>query len=260
METMEKNIIDLAAWLESPVGRYVLDWEQAQLARLTVDIFGYNALQIGMPQIDGLAASRMPNRWLTDSAVHVHAGGTFKTPERQVVVAHDFSELPFETQSIDLIILPHVLEFTDEPHQLLREVERVLIPEGRVIITGFNQTSFWGARQLAGRMNDHYFLPQEGEFISFTRMKDWLKLLSMEIGEHRFGCYVPPCRSEKWLQRFHFMENAGKKWWPYFGAVYMVQAVKRVRGMHLIGPAWKQKRLARGNAVAVANKVKTKQK
>ncbi|MFZ6849980.1 class I SAM-dependent methyltransferase [Undibacterium sp. RuRC25W] len=255
---MEKNIIDLAAWLESPVGRYVLEWEQAQLAKRTVDIFGYNAVQIGMPQINGLAASRMPNRWLTNAVGNAPSGSSLLVPQRPVVVVHDFSELPFETQSIDLVVLPHVLEFANEPHQLLREVERVLIPEGRVIISGFNQASFWGVRQAAGRLNKHYFLPQEGEFISFTRMKDWLKLLSMEIGEHTFGCYVPPCRSEKWLQRFHFMENAGKKWWPYLGAVYMVQAVKRVRGMHLIGPAWKQKRLARGNAVVVANKVKTK--
>ena len=253
---MEKNIIDLTEWLELPAGRYVLEWEQALLAKLTVDIFGYNAVQIGMPQIDGLAASRMPNRWLTDSVLPVSPIFPATTAPRPIVVVHDFSELPFDTQSIDLIILPHVLEFTKEPHQLLREVERVLIPEGRVIISGFNQASLWGARQFAGRLNKHYFLPQEGEFISFARMKDWLKLLNMEIGGHEFGCYVPPCYSEKWLQRFQFMENSGKKWWPYLGAVYMVQAVKRVRGMHLVGPAWKQKRLARGNAVAVVNKAK----
>ncbi|MFZ6693260.1 class I SAM-dependent methyltransferase [Undibacterium sp. SXout20W] len=253
---MEKNIIDLTEWLELPAGRYVLEWEQALLAKLTVDIFGYNAVQIGMPQIDGLAASRMPNRWLTDSVLPVSPIFPATTAPRPIVVVHDFSELPFDTQSIDLIILPHVLEFTNEPHQLLREVERVLIPEGRVIISGFNQASLWGARQFAGRLNKRYFLPQEGEFISFARMKDWLKLLNMEIGGHEFGCYVPPCYSEKWLQRFQFMENSGKKWWPYLGAVYMVQAVKRVRGMHLVGPAWKQKRLARGNAVAVVNKAK----
>ncbi|MBC3864112.1 methyltransferase domain-containing protein [Undibacterium jejuense] len=256
MDSLEKDIIDLDAWLQLPAGRYVLEWEQALLAKLTVDIFGYNAVQIGMPQIDGLAASRMPNRWLTNSVLREPNIVEGETEQRPIVLLHDFSELPFDSQSIDLIVLPHVLEFTNEPHQLLREVERVLIPEGRLIISGFNQASLWGARQFVGRLNKNYFLPQQGEFISFTRMKDWLKLLNMEVGGHEFGCYVPPCRSENWLQRFHFMENAGQKWWPYLGAVYMVQAVKRVRGMHLIGPAWKQKRMARGNAVAVVNKAK----
>jgi SAM-dependent methyltransferase len=252
MNALETPIIDLDTWLESPAGRYILEWEQALLARLTVDIFGYNAVQIGLPQIDALAANRMPNRWLTNSCLPL-----MTTPlQRPVVVTHEFTELPFESQSIDLIILPHVLEFASEPHQILREVERVLIPEGRLIISGFNRTSLWGARQALGRLGNSHYLPKNGNFISLPRLKDWLKLLSMEVGQTHFGCYAPPCRSEAWLDRFHFMETGGAKWWPYLGAVYMVQAVKRVRGMHLIGPAWKQKRSARTNAVPVANKTK----
>ena len=173
-----------------------------------------------------------------------------------VVLVHDFAELPFDSQSIDLVVLPHVLEFAAEPHQVLREVERILIPEGRVIISGFNRASLWGARQKTGRITGRYFLPKEGEFISATRMKDWLKLLNMEVNQANFGCYVPPFETEQWLNRFSFMEKMGDRWWPYFGAVYMVQAIKRVKGMHLIGPALKRRRLPRGHAVQVANKMK----
>ena len=252
MEAVEKNIIDLDTWLELPAGRYIRDWEEALLAKMTVDIFGFNALQIGLPQIDALAASRMPHQWCSNSDL------TNLTAENasRVVVIHDFSELPFETQSIDLIVLPHVLEFATEPHQMLREVERVLIPEGRLIVTGFNQTSLWGARQFVGRLNKNYYLPHKGEFISPARLKDWLKLLNMEIGQVHFGCYAPSCRSEKWLHRFKFMEKAGQRWWPYFGSVYVMQAIKRVRGMRMIGPALKQKRVVRGAAIPVANKAK----
>lgn len=223
------------------------------LDRLTVDIFGFNALQIGLPQIDALAASRMPHRWLTNSSV---PDEKLRDKKRPVVVVHDFAELPFDAHSIDLVVLPHVLEFSAEPHQILREVERVLIPEGRVIVTGFNRASLWGARQAAGRLSKNYFLPQEGEFISHPRLKDWLKLLNMEVGSSDFGCYAPPFKSEKWLQRYRFMEKAGQRWWPYLGAVYILQAVKRVKGMHLIGPAWKQKLVPSTHVLPVANKSK----
>src|SRR5450830_1901781 len=59
----EKSIIALDGWLQSPAGAYVRAWEQACLDDLTADIFGFNAVQIGLPQIDALAANRMPNKW-----------------------------------------------------------------------------------------------------------------------------------------------------------------------------------------------------
>ena len=109
-------------------------------------------------------------------------------------MVHDFAELPFATQSLDLVVLPHVLEFAQEPHQILREVERVLIPEGQIIVTGFNPASLWGARQAATRLVSRPFLPQSGELISVPRLKDWLKLLNMEVHPGHFGCYAPPLR------------------------------------------------------------------
>ncbi len=232
----EKSIIALDSWLQTPVGGYVRAWEQASLDRLTADIFGFNAVQIGLPQIDALAANRMPNRWLADTRL--------LTPSRPgakpVVVALDFADLPFASQSLDLVVLPHVLEFASEPHQVLREVERVLIPEGQLIICGFNPASLWGARQALGRISQRQFLPVAGEFIAMPRIKDWLKLLNMGVTRSHFGCYAPPFRTEQWLTRFAFMETAGERWWPYLGAVYMVHAIKRVNAMKLIGPAWKK--------------------
>lgn len=227
------------------------DWEQARLDELTADIFGFNATQIGLPQIRALNASRMPHTWLTDT--HLPAAG-HDNKASPIVVVQDFEDLPFASNSIDLIVLPHALEFAKEPHQVLREVERVLIPEGRVIISGFNPYSLWGLRQFAGRLNENYFLPQEGEFISMPRMKDWLKLLNMEVSNGYLGCYSPPCETEKWLQRFSFMENAGERWWPYLGAVYVVQAIKRVKGMRLIGPAWKAQKATARQGVPATNK------
>jgi SAM-dependent methyltransferase len=245
--TPEKSIIALGSWLDCDAGSYVRRWEESRLNALTADIFGFNAMQIGLPQIDTLQASRMANKWRTDNLVPPEGRG-------QIVVAHDFKELPFASQSIDLVVLPHVLEFADEPHQVLREVERVLIPEGQVIVCGFNPASMWGARQLGGRLTGAHFLPQDGEFISVPRLKDWLKLLNMEVNRGHFGCYSPPCATDKWLNRFSFMEKAGDRWWPFLGAVYIVQAIKRVKGMRLIGPVWSKQQVQSPRAVPAANR------
>ena len=105
-----------------------MDWEMERIDSLVVDLFGYNALQLGLPEIDLLAHNRIPLRQV--------AGETGK-----VDVVCDLRELPFAANSIDLAVLPHVLEFHDNPHQILREVERILIPDGQLVITSFNPLS-----------------------------------------------------------------------------------------------------------------------
>jgi hypothetical protein len=84
------------------------------------------------------------------------------------------------------------------------------------------------------------FLPSAGEFLRYRRLRDWLRLLSFEVEDGRFGCYRLPVASMKWLARCAWMERVGDRWWPVFGAVYLLTAVKRVRGMRLIGTVWKQ--------------------
>lgn len=254
----ERPIIDWSDWTDSAPGRYVLAWEQAQLDRVVSDVFGYRAVQLGMPQLDALRENRMPGRILTlDAASAVSLpyippptrpgadrlahGGTGHAPPGRATMWGDFAELPFENQSVDLLVMPHTLEFTREPHELLREAERVLVPEGRLVIVGFNSLSLWGVRQSIGRLTHRPFVPPDSELIAFTRLKDWIKLLGFELSRGRFGCYRPPLGNPQWLERCGFMEPAGDRWWPIFGAVYLVTAVKRVRRMRLIGPAWKKK-------------------
>jgi SAM-dependent methyltransferase len=250
----EKSIIALEGWLQTPAGVYLRAWEQTCLDNLTADIFGYNAVQIGMPQIDALAANRMPYKILADRKVR-----NGQDQVRAVNVTLDYTELPFASQSIDLVVLPHVLEFSTDPHQVLREVERVLIPEGQVIICGFNPASLWGARHVLRRVGGTSFLPRTEELISMPRMKDWLKLLNMGASQSHFGCYAPACRTEKWLHRYAFMDNAGPRWWPFFGGVYIVQAIKRVKGMHLIGPAWTKRTASAPAVVPATNKRREQQ-
>ncbi|MGB7183679.1 MAG: SAM-dependent methyltransferase, partial [Burkholderiaceae bacterium] len=135
---------------------------------------------------------------------------------------------------------------------VLREVDRILRPEGRVIVTGFNPVSLWGAAQAVGSGIGRPFIPAEDHFISLPRLRDWYKLLSFQFTRGSYGCYRPACRSERWLARTEFMEKAGDRWWPICGAVYCVTAVKRVRGMRLIEPAWRRSR-SRKSRAAVAS-------
>jgi SAM-dependent methyltransferase len=222
-------------WLETPQGQYVLGWEQAKLDNLLADIFGFNAVQIGFPQVDFLRANRMPFRFYCCD----HAG---------VAVKSDPHHLPFATNSLDLVVLPHVLEFDSNPHQILREVDRVLVPEGSAVVAGFNPYSLWGLRRLvAGKQGP---APWQGRYISVPRLRDWFALLGHETRAGAFGCYVPPVLQEKWLTRWHFMEAAGDRWWPIAGGVYVVQAIKRQHGMRLITPKWKD-RMAQAKALAL---------
>ena len=212
----------LSDWFATPQGQYVMRREQAFFDSSVSDIFGFNAVQLGLPQHNLLRGSRIP--------LHIKAG-----KESGVQLWLEAEELPFETGSIDLVLLPHILEFNAHPHQILREVERVLRPEGSVIISGFNPLSLWGVRRALGQ-NKYY--PWCGNFISLTRMKDWLALLGFEVVVGRFACYAPPFTGSSLLKRSHCIEPAGDRWWAVGGGVYFLQAIKRVPGMRLIKPNW----------------------
>jgi SAM-dependent methyltransferase len=237
------SIPGLDVWLQSPQGRYILAWEQARLDAVVADLFGYNAIQLGLPQCDLLANNRIPLRQVADDSGPVD-------------VRCDLRRLPFSAHSIDLMVMPHVLEFHQDPHQILREVERVLIPEGEVLITGFNPISLWGVRRRLP--NCPHDFPWSGQYLSVARLKDWLQLLGFEVERASFGCYSPPCAHERWLKRWHFMEAAGDRWWSFAGGVYLLRAIKRVHGMRLILPNWKPQSVP-GKALSAVSKKEIEQ-
>lgn len=237
----------LSEWFESPQGSYVLAREQQCIDAVVADVFGYNALQLGLPMHDLLGANRIAHRFACDR-------------DGPAAVLADPLELPFATASLDLVVLPHVLEFARHPHHILREVERVLVPEGSVVIIGFNPFSLFGVRRLCSRGRGNH--PWRGHYFSVPRLRDWLTLLGFEIEATRFGCHAPPARSPKWQERWQFMERAGKRWWPVCGGFFVIHAVKRVQGMRLITPKWRDRKapakalapIARGRRIAQKNR------
>lgn len=251
---MSEQIIEMADWLQSPVGQYLLAWESQQMDEAVADLFGYHAIQLGMPELPGLRANRMPHRWRAALRASTNDERTSTS------IFCDCTALPFPAASLDLVLMPHTLEHSGDPHATLREVERVLVPEGRVVITGLNLASLWGFRQKRARFFrkmglGSLYLPESGEFIGYWRLRDWLRLLGFEVETVAFGCYVPAVEQPRWLHRFEWVERAGARWWPIFGAAYCVVAVKRVRGARLLEATWKTVSSTAVKPVSVANQV-----
>jgi SAM-dependent methyltransferase len=261
---MNPEIIGLAQWLATAPGRCLLQWERQQFEEALSDVFGFHALQLGLPQMPALVSNRMPHQWLalggdlvglSDDKPWQPTGSAPGLPNPASLLVHS-AALPFAENALDLVVLPHTLELSDDPHATLREVERVLMPEGRVVISGLNPASLWGLKQRRGRWLARWglgqlFLPEQGDFIGYWRLRDWLRLLGFEVESARFGVYRPALSHARWLDRFVWMDQAGARWWPIFGAAYFVVAVKRVRGMRLIEPAWREPGRRRAVAVAV---------
>ncbi len=249
---MSRQIIGLHDWFATPPGRYLLAWEQEAFDRAVADVFGYHALQMGVPELEGLRASRIQHHMLASAQLP-------GAPVPRAAVINDFAALPFAENSLDLVLLPHALELSPDPHATLREVARVLVPEGRVVICGFNAASLWGLRQRRARLYrklglGRLYLPAEGDFIGYFRLRDWLRLLSFEVESGRFGGYRPAVGSEAMLNRFAWMDRIGERCWPILGAVYFVVAIKRVRGMRLIEPKWKPTPALGKAPVSIANR------
>ncbi|MBM3387927.1 MAG: class I SAM-dependent methyltransferase [Betaproteobacteria bacterium] len=239
-------------WSTCAAGAHAMAWQQLQIDQWVADVFGYHALQLGMPQLQGLRHNRMPHRWLLSPQA---LDGVTSLPSSEQtpglepllhtplpVVCAEFHALPFESNSLDLVVMPHTLEASVDAHQTLREAERVLRPEGRLLVTGFNPASLWGmagrARRLSGRHTEGALpsvLANVQDWVGYWRLRDWLHLLSFEVEGGRFGCYTPPMGHQAWLQRLAWMEPLGDRWWPVLGGLYAVMAVKRVRGMRLLG-------------------------
>ena len=208
-------------WFETTLGQRLLSREQAIYDRAVGDVFGFYAVQVGSPQINCLQQSRIPNLIATGNTTgDVHCESSY---------------LPFAESSIDLLCMPHVLE--------LREAARVLVPEGYVILTGFNAMSFWG---LNKRMIKAHRYPWHGQFFSLSRIKDWLALLGLEFVEAQFLSHEVPINNEKWLKRLSFIEKMGSKWWPMMGGQYVIVAKKRVVNITLLKPKWKRSLLQSG--------------
>lgn len=224
----------LDQWYQTQLGRKVEACEQELLDAVLSNLFGYQLLQVGnVEQVAFLANSRISHRMVMD--VCNNLASTTKSCFHGQPQA-----MPVCTDSLDVVLLPHILEFSEQPHNVLREVERTLVPEGHAVILGFNPFSIWSLwRWLIGWRGK---VPWCAHFISTTRMKDWLSLLGFDVIETRYYFFRPPFQRETLLRKLRFLERLGQRLWPILGGGYVMLARKRVTTLTPIRPRWRPRR------------------
>ncbi|VAW87321.1 FIG005121: SAM-dependent methyltransferase [hydrothermal vent metagenome] len=234
----------LRRWYKSSLGRNLLEQESEQLDAVLNTLFGYHAVQVGfLVGNDLLASSRIPHQIIMDPArgddLPIHL---FAYPDA----------LPIQSDMIDMVILPHTLEFERAPHEILREVDRVLIPEGHVVILGFNPWSMWGLVAWFRRKIKKTNPPWCGCFLSLLRIKDWLALLGFEVIHEQTFFFRPPVKQVRIMKRLSFMERLGQRYWKGLGGAYVLVARKRVTTLTPIKPNWRSRRSFVGKLVEPA--------
>lgn len=209
----------LRAWFADKLGTALLDQEQTALDAVLQDLFGYYLLQLGwVAPRDILAESRIRMRVVMDVDVPRGIGYPHAVAMPEMV--------PVQGDSLDVVVLQHTLEFAKDPHVVLREVDRMLIPEGHVVIVAFNPWSLWGAWRLLRRRSKRY--PWCGRFLSVTRMKDWMGLLGFDTVRVMPLFYRPPIGHEGIMRRLRFMDKLGVRGWPILAGANIIVAQKRM--------------------------------
>jgi SAM-dependent methyltransferase len=239
----DQHVLALNNWFDTDLGQLVLFQEAAVLEGITKKLFGYYLLDIGF-------LCKSPDYMQTSPISNFVRAGLCRDERGELVALPE--QLPFMSDYIDAVTLTHTLDFAVDPRQVLREVERILIPEGRVIITGFNPYSFWGLWRVIPGSEDK--LPWKGHFISYAQLQDWLSLLGFDVELTQTVLFRPPWKKAFLKRSFPRLGRIGQRLWPWFAGVYVIVAVKRVSTLTPIKPRWRlERKLRKVVAQPIAN-------
>ena len=220
----------LGDWLATPLGRRCLANEQRLMRRALERVFGELCVQIGGwgPRNAFLRYARTQR-----SAVVDWRDGSGAD------VLSDSEQLAIATDSVDAVLLPHTLEQTSSPHALLREVDRVLRPDGHLIVLAFEPAGLWGMRHLLSSRG----YPAGNERMIFEgRLRDWLELLSFDVASAVRYCHTLPIENARRLAVFP-REEWAQRWMPLLAGGYLLRAQKRVQLLTPVRPVWRRPRL-----------------
>lgn len=233
--------MSLGQWFQTPQGIEVLKAEKAIAKPAISRLFGYHILQVGChPDYSLIEDSPVGHKILF--------APTWQAGKLQAVA--DNEELPLAADSIDVVLVHHALDFTEDSHRLLREVTRVLRPGGHMLIVGFNPFSPWGFWKL---FRSRARIPWRGRFISRGRLADWLQLMDLRIDRVQYGLHFSPMKFNRLLGHATRLEELGKRFNSPFGGAYFVLCVKQVATMTPIVPRWEPLRARPGVLPAAEN-------
>ncbi|MFT6926979.1 MAG: SAM-dependent methyltransferase [Psychromonas sp.] len=222
----------LSSWQQLPNGESLHQQTQQRIDDYLEQCFGYNLLKLGhlSCQINTFN-SRIPHQ------INCASSGD------NITLQADINQLPLQNSTIDLCILTHELDFSSDPHQLLREIDRVLALDGTLIISGYNPISLFGLRTALHPKN-----PKNARLFLPNRVIDWLHLLGFKIQQKQhFDFLSHNLKSTCSL----FIEDFGQRYLPYFCSVYFIIAKKKTIPMTPIKYPFKFKgKMVTGQAVA----------
>ncbi len=221
---------ETAGWLTSPLGQAMLDTETDIVADVLATVFGFQCLQVGH--------WGAPDRFLPSSKT-LRKALVAPAPGPGVSLVSTPAQLAVSSDSIDVVLLPHTLERDPEPHQVLREVQRVLVGDGHLLVLGFNPFGPWGARRVFSRGR---FPVGVSRTISERRLRDWLTLLGLEVVEQRRYLFPLPVNHAGLQRRMQSLEATGARFWPRLSGAYLLLARKRVYSMTPLRPLPAKKR------------------
>ena len=228
----------LSRWMRSPAGADLLRAEVERVHAAVGNLFGYHCLQVGdLAGMDLLSASRILGRTVVDID-----GGAPREP--YPLVSGAATSLPIDSHAVDVVILPHVLEFESRPHAALREASRVLVPEGAVVIVGFNPVSVIGLRRVFRHRAE--VAPWCGTYFGAGRLRDWLTLLGFDVVDQR-PCFASRSGARPWRPA----RRSLVEWMPpALASAGLLLAKKRVNAMLPVRSRWKPRRRLAGVGLA----------
>jgi SAM-dependent methyltransferase len=214
-------LLQLEAWYARNNGRYLVENIRNSLETTLDTAFGYHVLQLGVTRQHPLFE-------------HSHINHRVYAAEKSgsaIGLVTQSDELPLESDSIDILIAHHSLEFAENPHQVLREMQRVLAPQGQLIIIGFNPYSAFGSmayiKGLSRSSVWHHHHP-----VSAHRVTDWLHLLGCEVQQRNYLYAVPPQGVGKVRDLMIRCDNWFEAHNAPVGGLYILHAVKQTLGMN----------------------------
>ncbi|MET0357415.1 MAG: methyltransferase domain-containing protein [Cellvibrio sp.] len=214
---MRDSLAEISNWLRSPLGQQLIESEQAIIDEQIHNLFGYHLLQLSVANhLDLTNASRVSHRF----ALYPQ-----NTEQPLVAARADFNHLPLPASSIDVVLLHHILDYSQSPHHVLREASGVLISQGHMIVVGFNPWSFFGLWRWLARFFSR--APQwRHQSLRLGRVLDWLAVLDFEPITIQQGFYRPPCSKPGVINYLHWIERWGKRFCLPWGGFYVIVARK----------------------------------
>jgi len=215
-------------WFQSAAGKELLEQQKLITDEVLSTMFGYHLMQISACRDISLSEN--------SKIRHRFSIGPLKGDS--IASIADEEQLPIETESIDVVLLHHTMEYSQHPHQLLKEASRVVLPSGHVVIVGFNPLSFMGLWSMVGRLRNNSVW--KNHLLSARKLADWLLLMDLKVQSVQYGHYKPPVSSNNYTKKFAKLEQFFNFLQLPFGSFYVLVAKKEVSTLTPIKQKWRR--------------------